>query len=298
MKNESEKQQFAARLKAFAMTLTKKTTFNNEWAVKGFIDVFEHIYTISSDTKVISKVLELQLFPEFLAFAKCFKYKIELTSQQNYYPDLTFISENDPSVKFAVDLKTTYRDEMCADFCRGFTLGSHGEYFIDRTSRKNIQYPYDEYSGHFCLGIIYTKSELENRIATLTGGRAAEEVEFGQVTTGASNDIEQATKIARAMITRYGMSDEFDMVAMETVNNKYLGGDASLACSDGTASTIDQKVVALVKQQHEKAKQLLTEHKADLDRIAQFLYQKETITGEEFMEILEKKEDFELPAVH
>ena len=144
---------------------------------------------------------------------------------------------------------------------------------------------------------LYTKSELENRIATLTGGRAAEEVEFGQVTTGASNDIEQATKIARAMITRYGMSDEFDMVAMETVNNKYLGGDASLACSDGTASTIDQKVVALVKQQHEKAKQLLTEHKADLDRIAQFLYQKETITGEEFMDILEKKEDFELPVV-
>ena len=144
---------------------------------------------------------------------------------------------------------------------------------------------------------LYTKSELENRIATLTGGRAAEEVELGQVTTGASNDIEQATKIARAMITRYGMSDEFDMVAMETVNNKYLGGDASLACSDGTASTIDQKVVALVKQQHEKAKQLLTEHKADLDRIAQFLYQKETITGEEFMAILEKKEDFELPVV-
>ena len=144
---------------------------------------------------------------------------------------------------------------------------------------------------------LYTKSELENRIATLTGGRAAEEVEFGQVTTGASNDIEQATKIARAMITRYGMSDEFDMVAMETVNNKYLGGDASLACSDGTASTIDQKVVALVKQQHEKAKQLLTEHKADLDRIAQFLYQKATITGEEFMAILEKKEDFELPVV-
>lgn len=144
---------------------------------------------------------------------------------------------------------------------------------------------------------LYTKSELENRIATLTGGRAAEEVEFGQVTTGASNDIEQATKIARAMITRYGMSDEFDMVAMETVNNKYLGGDASLACSDGTASTIDQKVIALVKQQHEKAKQLLTEHKADLDRIAQFLYQKETITGEEFMAILEKKEDFELPVV-
>lgn len=166
MKNEREKQQFAARLKAFAMTLTKKISLNDEWTVKGFIDIFEQIYTISSDTKVISKVLELQLFPEFLAFAKCFKYKIELASHQNYYPDLTFISKNDPSVKFAVDLKTTYRDEMCADFCRGFTLGSHGEYFIDRTSRKNIQYPYDEYSGHFCLGIIYTKAELDEEEET------------------------------------------------------------------------------------------------------------------------------------
>ncbi|MCI5722552.1 MAG: ATP-dependent zinc metalloprotease FtsH [Erysipelotrichaceae bacterium] len=145
---------------------------------------------------------------------------------------------------------------------------------------------------------LYTKTELENRIATLTGGRAAEEVEFGQITTGASNDIEQATKIARAMITQYGMNDEFDMVAMETINNKYLGGDASLACSDGTAASIDEKVIALVKAQHAKAKQLLTEHKDDLDRIAQFLYQKETITGEEFMEILEKKENFELPVVH
>lgn len=161
MNNESEKQQFAARLKAFAMTLTKKISLNGEWTVKGFIDIFEQIYTISSDTKVISKVLELQLFPEFLAFAKCFKYKIELASHQNYYPDLTFLSKKDPSIKFAVDLKTTYRDEECPDFCRGFTLGSHGGYFIDRTSRKNIQYPYDEYSGHFCLGIIYTKSELD-----------------------------------------------------------------------------------------------------------------------------------------
>ena len=133
---------------------------------------------------------------------------------------------------------------------------------------------------------LYTKTELENRIATLTGGRAAEEVVFGQITTGASNDIEQATRIARAMITRYGMSDEFDMVAMETVNSTYLSGDTTLACSDDTAAKIDAKVTELVQKQHNKAKQLLTDHRDDLDRIAQYLYEKETITGEEFMNIL------------
>ena len=137
---------------------------------------------------------------------------------------------------------------------------------------------------------LYTKEELENRIATFTGGRAAEEVVFGRITTGASNDIEQATKIARAMISQYGMSDDFDMVAMESINNKYLGGDASLACSDTTASQIDQQVVALIKKQHDKAKKLLEDHREDLDRIANYLYEKETITGEEFMEILEREE--------
>ncbi|MBR3358769.1 MAG: ATP-dependent zinc metalloprotease FtsH [Solobacterium sp.] len=133
---------------------------------------------------------------------------------------------------------------------------------------------------------LYTKEELENRIATLTGGRAAEEVVFGQITTGASNDIEQATRVARAMITRYGMSDEFDMVAMETVNSQYLSGDTTLACSDDTAAKIDAKVTELVQTQHNKAKKMLTEHRADLDRIAQYLYEKETITGDEFMAIL------------
>ena len=133
---------------------------------------------------------------------------------------------------------------------------------------------------------LLTKEELENKIATLTGGRAAEEVVFGQITTGASNDIEQATKLARAMITRYGMNDEFDMVAFETVNNQYLGGDTSLACSAETQQAIDRKVVALVKAQHAKARQLLEEHRATLDRLAQYLYEKETITGEEFMQLL------------
>ncbi len=138
--------------------------------------------------------------------------------------------------------------------------------------------------------VLYTKEELENKIATYAGGRAAEEVVFGQITTGASNDIEQATKLARAMITQYGMSDHFDMVALETVNNQYLGGDASLACSADTQKDIDDKVVALIKEQHEKAKQILKENRATLDRIAQYLYEKETITGDEFMVLLEEGE--------
>ncbi len=133
---------------------------------------------------------------------------------------------------------------------------------------------------------LLTHEEIEDKIATLTGGRAAEETVFGTYTTGASNDIEQATKLARAMVTRYGMSEEFDMVALETVTNQYLGGDASLACSPQTQREIDQKVVALVRQQHEKAKRILQDNRDKLDELAQFLYEKETITGEEFMEIL------------
>ena len=142
-----------------------------------------------------------------------------------------------------------------------------------------------EEGNHYLM----SKTEMENKIATLTGGRAAEEVVFHSVTTGASNDIEQATKLARAMITRYGMSDDFDMVALETVNNQYLGGDASLACSAETQAKIDQRVVELVKAQHEKAVNILTENRAKLDELAQYLYEKETITGEEFMHILNAK---------
>ena len=142
-----------------------------------------------------------------------------------------------------------------------------------------------EEGNHYLM----TKEELENKIATLTGGRAAEEVVFRSITTGASNDIEQATKLARAMLTRYGMSKDFDMVALETVNNQYLGGDTSLACSAQTQREIDQKVVELVKAQHEKAVRILTDNRAKLDELAQYLYQKETITGEEFMEILNRE---------
>lgn len=135
---------------------------------------------------------------------------------------------------------------------------------------------------------LMTKEEIENKIATFTGGRAAEEVVFNQITTGASNDIEQATKLARAMITRYGMSDEFDMVALETVTNQYLGGDASLACSADTQKEIDRQVTELVKKQHQKAKKLLLDNRDNLDELSNYLYEKETITGEEFMEILNR----------
>ena len=138
---------------------------------------------------------------------------------------------------------------------------------------------------------LMSREELENKIATFTGGRAAEEIKFGSVTTGAANDIEQATKLARAMITRYGMNDDFDMVAMETVTNQYLGGDASLSCSAETQTQIDKSVVELVKRQHEKALKILKENEEKLDRLAEFLYEKETITGKEFMEILLEGEE-------
>ncbi|MGN0577433.1 MAG: cell division protein FtsH, partial [Ruminiclostridium sp.] len=139
-----------------------------------------------------------------------------------------------------------------------------------------------EEGNHYLM----TREELETKITTYTGGRAAEEVKFNSVSTGASNDIEQATKIARAMITQYGMSEEFDMVALETVSNQYLGGDASLACSAEMQAKIDSKVIELIKTQHEKAKRILTENRDKLDELANYLYEKETITGDEFMAIL------------
>lgn len=171
MKYETEKALFAKELKEFAATLGDFIAKGDEWTIRGFIDIFKNIYTISTDTKIVSKVLELHLFPHFLVFAERIGYNIELATYQNWYPDLTFISKSNPEIKFAVDLKTTYRDEEYPGFCNGFTLGSHGEYFIDRTSTKNIQYPYDEYSGHYCLGIIYSRSIIdkneETRIYTI-----------------------------------------------------------------------------------------------------------------------------------
>ena len=154
-----EKQKFLNDLKDFANKLASKISSDGEWNIRGFIDIFRNIYTISSDTKIISKILELHLFPYFLTFAQNIGYNLELATYQNWYPDMTFVSKTNPKIKFAVDLKTTYRNDDYPDFCNG--LGSHGEYFIDRTSTKNIQYPYAEYSGHFCLGIIYSRNELD-----------------------------------------------------------------------------------------------------------------------------------------
>ena len=164
---------------------------------------------------------------------------------------------------------------------RNFTLSGLNFWLVDTVMKRLIIY--DNQPSDFYL----LREELENKIATFTGGRAAEELIFHSITTGAANDIEQATKLARAMITRYGMTDEFDMVAMETVNNQYLGGDASLACSADTQKKIDEKVVEVVKAQHKKALDILNENKDKLHELANFLYEKETITGEEFMRILE-----------
>ncbi|MDE7098878.1 MAG: EcoRV family type II restriction endonuclease [Ruminococcus sp.] len=161
-----EKEVFIRNLKEFADTLVNYISTDNKWNIRKFIDIFKNVYTISADTKIVSKVLELHLFPYFLDFAEKIGYNIEPASYQNWYPDLTFVKKDNPKVKFAVDLKTTYRDEKHSGFCNGFTLGSHGEYFIDRTSTKNIQYPYNEYSGHFCLGIIYSRSELDKYAET------------------------------------------------------------------------------------------------------------------------------------
>lgn len=156
-KNISTKQDFLQALKNFVDKLAEKISLDDEWTMRGVIDIFKKIYPLPSDTKVLSKILELHLFPNFLKFAETINFNLELAENQNWYPDLTFISKKNPTIKFAVDLKTTYRDENNPKFCNGFTLGSHGEYFVDRKSHKNVQYPYGDYCGHFCVGIIYSR---------------------------------------------------------------------------------------------------------------------------------------------
>ena len=168
-KREQLKSEFKQSLTEFVKTIKDHVaTPDEQWAIKGFIDVFRNIYTISADTKIVSKVLEIHLFPRLLEFANQNNYRIVLAEQQNYYPDLSFVRADDESVKFAVDLKTTYRLPDNPEFCNGFTLGSHGEYFVNRKSNKNIQFPYNEYFGHFCLGIIYSRSISEKSDETRT----------------------------------------------------------------------------------------------------------------------------------
>ena len=159
MNRESElKQEFFHELSQFVASLDDYvSTDDGQWSIKGFIDICRNIYTISSDTKIISKILEIHLFPRILDFAEKTGYRLVLAEHQNYYPDISFVHADDESIKFAVDFKTTYRLEDNPEFCNGFTLGSHGEYFVNRNSSKNIQFPYGQYSGHFCLGIIYSR---------------------------------------------------------------------------------------------------------------------------------------------
>jgi hypothetical protein len=156
---EQIKTEFLQRLQTFALTLKDYvSTKDNQWTIKGFIDAFENIYTISADTKIVSKILEIHLFSKFLEFANQYNYELVLAEHQNWYPDISFVSKEDSNIKFAVDLKTTYRQDE--NFCNGFTLGSHGGYFTNQNSSKNIQFPYNKYLGHYCLCVIYTRNTL------------------------------------------------------------------------------------------------------------------------------------------
>jgi hypothetical protein len=161
------KSHFKEKLQKFLETIgSYVSTPNGQWSIKGFIDIYKNIYTISSDTKIVSKILEIHLFPKILEFAEQNNYKIVLADHQNYYPDISFIDRENDAIKFAIDFKTTYRNPENKELCNGFTLGSHGEYFINRSSRKNIQFPYEEYIGHFCFGIIYDRIENDKIIET------------------------------------------------------------------------------------------------------------------------------------
>lgn len=156
----TEKDILAEKLRVFVEDLKDHiSTEDGQWSIKGFIDICKNVYTISSDTKILSKILEIHLFPKILQFAQSNNYKVVLADHQNYYPDISFVKANDESIKFAIDFKTTYRNPKKPYLCNGFTLGSHGAYFENRTSTKNIQFPYGSYSGHFCLGIIYDRNE-------------------------------------------------------------------------------------------------------------------------------------------
>lgn len=156
----TEKENFAENLKEFVLELKDYiSTEDGQWTVKGFVDIFKNVYTISADTKIVSKILEIHLFPKILHFAQSIGYKVVLAEHQNYYPDISFVKADNEAIKFAVDFKTTYRNPKKSHLCNGFTLGSHGAYFENRTNTKNIQFPYGSYSGHFCLGIIYDRTD-------------------------------------------------------------------------------------------------------------------------------------------
>jgi len=164
---ERTKSDFTQKLREFVESLRPySSTDDGQWSVKGFIDVFRNVYTISSDTKIVSKILEIHLLPKILQFAQGNGFKVVLADYQNWYPDLSFVSYKDESIKFAVDIKTTYRDPLHSGHCNGFTLGSHGAYFVNRDGKKNIQFPYKEYLAHLCIGIIYTRCDIDKSCPT------------------------------------------------------------------------------------------------------------------------------------
>ena len=178
------KAEFEAALREFADTLTGYvSTDDGQWAVKGFIDTYKNVYTISSDSKIVSKIIEIHIFPEILTFAESYGFALVLAEHQNYYPDISFVLKTDESIRFAVDFKTTYRLPDKSWLCNGFTLGSHGKYFQERTSTKNIQFPYGSYSGHFCLGIIYNRADK----ATINETRSCPIEELHSITSVISN---------------------------------------------------------------------------------------------------------------
>ncbi|GAB6010659.1 type II restriction endonuclease [Viscerimonas tarda] len=234
MRNKEEyKSEFKKALVAFTENLRKYvSTENGDWSVKGFIDVYKNIYTISSDTKIVSKILEIHIFPQIIQFAETIGYNIVLAEQQNYYPDLTFVNKEDETIKFAVDLKTTYRKK---NGIASFTLGSHGGYFKERNKKKNIQLPYNQYLGHYCLGIIYTRTDIGDEISQ-TEIYQAEELQEGHeipITKTGERDI-TTVKNLKSITSVIKDFDFFVAEKWKIASDKQGSGNtANIGCSLG-----------------------------------------------------------------
>ena len=210
---EKYKIEFKSALNAFRDKLLKYVSMESgEWTVKGFIDVYKNIYTISTDTKIVSKILEIHIFPEILRFAESSGYKLILAEKQNYYPDLTFVNKDNEEVKFALDLKTTFRRN---DTTAGFTLGSHGGYFRERDKDKNIQFPYNKYSGHYCLGIIYTRTDFEEKVATETKMFKVEELDEQYGSPEDPTIGERVVTTVEKLVSITSVIKDFDFFAVE-----------------------------------------------------------------------------------
>ncbi len=220
-KQMSSKVFFFQKLSEFVKSLRQEVSSSDgQWTVKGFIDIYRNVYTISSDTKIVSKILEIHLFPKLLKFAEEIGYNIVLADHQNYYPDLSFVNCGDETIKFAVDFKTTYRNPDKPHLCNGFTLGSHGEYFENRTSKKNIQFPYGSYSGHFCLGIIYDRATNATIDETRTHGIE----DLVSISSVISNMQFFATEKWQIASDKGGSGNTANIGSIKNINNIIKGG--------------------------------------------------------------------------